>query len=56
MAEAIASLRSTFSHWSHADSWKLRTETLRELGLADDHDDWRDEVSDEFIKGNRDES
>jgi hypothetical protein len=29
----MASLRSTFAHWVHGDTWRLRTETLRELGL-----------------------
>jgi len=29
----LASLRSTFAHWDHADSWRLREQTLRELGL-----------------------
>jgi hypothetical protein len=29
----MASLRSTFAHWAHGDTWRLRTETLRELGL-----------------------
>jgi hypothetical protein len=32
--EAITrSLRATFAHWKHADSWRLRTRTLRRLGL-----------------------
>ena len=29
----LASLRSTFAHWRHADSCRLREQTLRELGL-----------------------
>ena len=29
----LASLRSTFAHWRHADSCRLRKQTLRELGL-----------------------
>jgi RNA-directed DNA polymerase len=28
-----SSLRATFGHWSHADSWRLRERTLRRLGL-----------------------
>ncbi|MCC6647514.1 MAG: RNA-directed DNA polymerase [Polyangiaceae bacterium] len=28
----LRSLRSTFAHWEHADSWRLRDKTLRELG------------------------
>lgn len=28
-----ASLRATFAHWSHADSWRLRNNVLRELGV-----------------------
>ncbi|MBN1608248.1 MAG: RNA-directed DNA polymerase [Polyangiaceae bacterium] len=27
------SLRATFAHWDHADSWRLRERTLRRLGL-----------------------
>lgn len=27
------SLRATFGHWSHADSWRLRERLLRRLGL-----------------------
>ena len=27
------SLRATFAHWKHADSWRLRTRTLRRLSL-----------------------
>lgn len=34
-------LRSVFAHWRHADSWRLRTRALRELGLHAD-DDSRD--------------
>jgi hypothetical protein len=30
------SLRSTFTHWEHADSWKVERETLRELGVLDE--------------------
>jgi hypothetical protein len=33
MAGFLASLRSTFAHWEHADSWRLREKTLRDLGL-----------------------
>jgi RNA-directed DNA polymerase len=33
MAGLLASLRSTFAHWEHADSWRLREKTLRDLGL-----------------------
>ena len=29
----VASLRSTLAHWSHGDTWRLRTELLRELGM-----------------------
>jgi hypothetical protein len=29
----VDSVRSTFAHWAHADSWRLREQTLRELGL-----------------------
>lgn len=28
------SLRATFAHWAHADSWRLRSRTLARLGLA----------------------
>ncbi len=39
MRSFLASLRSTFAHWEHADSWRLRKATLRELGiLATDED------------------
>ncbi len=31
--EVTASLRATFAHWAHGDTWRLRTATLRELGL-----------------------
>lgn len=31
-----ASLRATFAHWSHADSWRLRRGVLRELGIHDE--------------------
>ena len=34
----LASLRSTFAHWEHADSWRLREQTLRQLGIL-----WREE-------------
>jgi hypothetical protein len=34
--EAGMSLRSTFTHWEHADSWKVERETLRELGVLDE--------------------
>jgi len=37
------SLRSTFAHWNHADSWRLRTQTLRRLGLLAFDDDDEDE-------------
>ncbi len=30
------SLRSTFGHWSHADTWRLKARTLRRLGLLYD--------------------
>jgi len=33
------SLRSTFGHWSHADTWRLKTRTLRRLGLLYDPDE-----------------
>ena len=39
------SLRSTFAHWAHADTWRLRERTLRRLGLFYDAatpDEWRD--------------
>ncbi len=29
----MTSLRSTFAHWAHGDTWRLREQTLRELGL-----------------------
>ena len=29
----LLSLRATFAHWSHADTWRLRQRLLRELGL-----------------------
>jgi hypothetical protein len=29
----LASIRSTFAHWKHGTTWRLRTEVLRELGL-----------------------
>ena len=29
----MACLRSTFAHWAHADSYRLRQATLRDLGL-----------------------
>lgn len=35
----LASVRSTFAHWRHADTWRLREQTLRELGLFDEEDD-----------------
>jgi hypothetical protein len=35
----MASLRSTFAHWEHADSWRLREKTLRELGLLHDEEE-----------------
>jgi uncharacterized protein YjiS (DUF1127 family) len=35
----IASLRSTFAHWEHGDTWRLREKTLRELGLLHDEQD-----------------
>ena len=34
----MASLRSTFAHWAHGDTWRLRDQTLRELGLLSDDD------------------
>lgn len=40
----MASVRATFAHWSHADSWRLREKVLRELGLhVDDPADWEDD-------------
>ena len=37
------SLRATFAHWEHADSWRLRESTLRELGLLQqEHDGARE--------------
>ncbi len=33
MRTALGSLRSTFAHWEHATTWRLRVEVLRELGL-----------------------
>ncbi len=47
MAGFLASLRSTFAHWEHADSWRLREKTVRDLGLlagADNADDPDDEA------------
>jgi hypothetical protein len=39
MKAFLASLRSTFAHWKHADSWRLREKTLHDLGiLANDED------------------
>lgn len=35
-AEVWASLRATFAHWSHADTWRLRGRLLRRIGLYDD--------------------
>jgi hypothetical protein len=33
-------LRSVFAHWAHADTWRLRNQALRTLGLhADDRGD-----------------
>lgn len=34
MASVVASVRATFAHWRHADSWRLREQTLRQLGLG----------------------
>ncbi len=36
-----ASLRATFAHWAHGDTWRLREETLHELGVHPD-DPWVD--------------
>lgn len=39
----VASLRATFAHWAHADSWRLREKVLRELGLhVDDPAGWEE--------------
>jgi hypothetical protein len=32
-AAFLASLRSTFAHWAHADTFRLRAQVLAELGL-----------------------
>jgi hypothetical protein len=39
----LASLRSTFAHWSHGDTWRLREDTLRSLGLLHGEDERDDE-------------
>lgn len=31
-----ASLRATFAHWAHADTWRLRARTLRRIGMHPD--------------------
>jgi len=33
VAKVLPGLRAVFGHWGHADSWRLRERTLRELGL-----------------------
>lgn len=35
----LASLRSTFAHWGHADTWQLRRKVLRELDLLEETED-----------------
>lgn len=34
----LPNLRAVFGHWGHADTWRLREQTLRELGLLADDD------------------
>lgn len=34
--EVWESLRATFAHWSHADTWRLKERLLRRLGLFHD--------------------
>jgi hypothetical protein len=35
-AEVWESLRATFAHWSHADTWRLKERLLRRIGLFHD--------------------
>lgn len=35
----LMSLRSTFAHWAHGDAWRLRKQTLEELGVFYDEND-----------------
>ncbi len=35
-SEVWASLRATFAHWSHADTWRLKGPLLRRIGLYAD--------------------
>jgi hypothetical protein len=37
-ARFAACLRSVFAHWAHADTYRLRTQVLRDLGLLADDD------------------
>lgn len=39
VAACLSSLRSTFAHWKHADSWRLRRATLHALGILGGEDD-----------------